>query len=148
MTTRRERLLAAGALAVLVSSFVHFYLYFRAGYRGITGHELLGLSISRSFALNAIGGLIIAELLVLALRAPRLERVAAASGILFCASALVAYGLSRTVGLLGFTEDQTSAEAVIAVVAELVGLGALSVRVTALGLLPHGAASQPLAGRL
>ena len=111
------------ALAVLVSGWVHFSLYFRGGYRGIAPDEMLGLTISRSFAINAIAALVIAELLVLSLRWPRLLLPAALATVGFAAATLVAYVLARTVGLLGFTDDQTSTEAVLAVVAELVALG-------------------------
>lgn len=119
----------ASALAVLVSGWVHFFLYFRGGYRGIAPEEVLGLTISRSFAINAIAAVVIAELLVLSLRWPRLALPGALATVGFAAATLVAYVLARTVGLLGFTDDQTSTEAVLAVVAEVVALG------TGLGLL-------------
>ena len=61
----------AGAVAILVSGWVHFYLYFRGGYRGIAPDSVLGLTISRSFALNAIAALVIAEALVLGLGTAR-----------------------------------------------------------------------------
>ncbi len=57
-----------GAVALLVSDWVHFYLYFRGGYRGIAPDEVAGLTISRSFALNAIAAVVIAEALILGLR--------------------------------------------------------------------------------
>ncbi len=50
-----------GAVAILVSGWVHFYLYFRGGYRGIAPESMLGLTISRSFALNAIAAVVLAE---------------------------------------------------------------------------------------
>ena len=40
----------AGAVALLVSGWVHFYLYFRGGYRGIAPDDVLGLTISRGGA--------------------------------------------------------------------------------------------------
>ena len=43
-----------GAAAVLVSGWVHFSLYFRGGYRGIAPESVIGLTVSRSFALNAV----------------------------------------------------------------------------------------------
>jgi len=112
------------ALAVLVSGWVHFSLYFRGGYRGIAPEEVAGLTISRAFAINAIAALVIAEVLVLSLRFPSLRVPAALATVGFAVAALVAYVLVRTVGLLGFTDDRTSIEAVIAVVAEVVALGA------------------------
>jgi len=115
----------AGALALLVSGWVHFYLYFRGGYRGIAPDSVLGLTISRSFALNAIAGLVIAELLVLSLRFDHLFKPAAALGVVFALGALVAYTLARTSGLLGFTESGWSTEAVISKIAEVVAVVSL-----------------------
>ena len=120
-----------GAGAVLVSAYMHFYLYFWGGYRGISPERVAGLDISRSFALNAIVGVVIAELLVLSLRYDRLTLPAAALGVVFALGALGAYTLSRTSGLLGFTESGWSTEAVISKSAELVAvlsLGAVLVR--------------------
>jgi len=115
----------AGALALMVSGWVHFYLYFRGGYRGIAPDSVLGLTISRSFALNAIAAVVIAEALVLALRYRALLLPAAAIGAGFAVATLVAYFLSRTRGLLGFKETATTTEAVVAMVAEAVALVAL-----------------------
>jgi len=67
-STQSDAALIVAAAAVLVSGGVHFYLYFRGGYRNIMPEEFAGLTISRSFALNAIVAVGIAELLVLALR--------------------------------------------------------------------------------
>ncbi len=123
--SRRTALLAVGAAGVLVSGFIHYYLYFEGGYRGIAPDEVLGLTISRSFALNAIAGLLLAEALVLAIRFTRRTVPVALAGAGFAGATLVAYGLSRTTGLLGFEDDQTSVEAVVAVGAELAALGSL-----------------------
>ena len=111
-----------GAGAVLVSAYMHFYLYFWGGYRGISPERIAGIDISRSFALNAIVGLVIAELLVLSLRYDRLTLPAAALGIVFALGALGAYTLSRTSGLLGFTESGWSTEAVISKSAEVIAV--------------------------
>jgi hypothetical protein len=109
-----------GAIAVLVSGWVHFYLYFRGGYRGITVDSGIWLTVSRSFALNAIASVVVAEALVLSLRFRALLLPAAALGAAFAAATLVAYFLSRTRGLLGFHETATTTEAVIGMVAETV----------------------------
>jgi hypothetical protein len=114
-----------GALALLVSGWVHFYLYFRGGYRGIAPESVLGLTISRSFALNAIVALVVAEALVLGLRHRALLLPAAALGIGFAIATLVAYFFSRTRGLLGFEEHTTTTEAVIGMVAEALAVVAL-----------------------
>jgi hypothetical protein len=121
MTTRQIRLVV-GAGAVLVSAYVHFYLYFWGGYRGISPERVLGADISRSFAVNAIAGLVIAELLVVSLRWEQLTLPATVLGVLFAAGALAAYLLTRTTGFLGFTEHRTTIEAVIAKSAEVVAL--------------------------
>src|SRR5215213_11979582 len=114
-----------GALAILVSGWVHFYLYFRGGYRGIAIDSVLGLTISRSFAINAIAAVVLAEALVLGLRYRALLLPAAALGVGFGVATLVGYFLSRTRGLLGFEETATTTEAVIAMVAEAVAIAAL-----------------------
>ena len=112
----------AGAVALLVSGWVHFYLYFRGGYRGIAIDSVLGLNISRSFALNAIAAVVIAEAVILGLRYRALLLPAAAVGVGFAVATLVAYFLSRTRGLLGFKETATTTEAVIGMVSEAVVL--------------------------
>lgn len=118
--TTRHSLLWIAAGAVLVSGWVHFYLYFRGGYRGIAPESVLGMTISRSFALNAIAAVAIAELLVLATRFERLALPAAVVGIGFGLATLGAYTLSRTTGLLGFEESATTTEALVALAAEAV----------------------------
>jgi hypothetical protein len=122
----RRILVLVGAAGVLVSGYIHYYLYFEGGYRGIAPDEVLGLTISRAFAINAIAGFLIAWALVCSLVWERLTVPAALAGAGFAAATLVAYGLTRTTGLLGFEDDQTSTEAVIAVVAEVVALVSLS----------------------
>ena len=122
MTGSQRAGVAVGAAAVLVSAYMHFYLYFWGGYRGISPARVAGLDISRSFALNAIAGLVIAELLVLSFRFDRLRIPAAVLGILFAIGALGAYALSRTSGLLGFTESGWSTEAVISKTAEVIAV--------------------------
>ena len=107
-----------GAVALLVSGWVHFYLYFRGGYRGIAPDEIAGLTISRSFALNAMAAVVIAEALILGLRYRALLLPAAVLGASFAVATLVAYFLSRTRGVLGFNETATTTEAVVAMVAE------------------------------
>jgi hypothetical protein len=115
-----------GAVAVMVSGWVHFYLYFRGGYRGIAPESVLGLTISRSFALNAVAAVVIAEALVLGLRFRALLLPAALVGVGFGIATLVAYVLSRTRGVLGFEETSTTTEAVVAMVAEVVAIVTLA----------------------
>ena len=139
--TRTRVLLLVGAAAVLVSAWVHFYLYFRGGYRGIAPDSVLGVTVSRVFAVNAIAGVVIAEVLVLATRFERLAVPAAAVGVLFALGTIGAFLLSRYDTLLGFHETQVTTEAVVALVAEIVALIALvPVLVTALS---RGVTVQP-----
>ena len=56
-----------------------------------------------------------------------LQRLGAAAGIAFALGTLVAFAVSRTTGLLGFTEHTTTVEAVVAVASEAVALAALAV---------------------
>jgi hypothetical protein len=129
MTERSPKIQAAlivGALAILVSGWVHFSLYFRGGYRGIRPDEVAGITISRSFAVNAIAAVVIAEVLVLSLKFDALVLPSAMLGAGFGAATIVAYVLSRTNGLLGFKETATTTEAVIALVAEAVAILALA----------------------
>ena len=121
----RGTLLIVGATGVAVSAYMHFYLYFWGGYRGISIDRVAGLDISRSFALNAIVGIIITELIVVSIRFRRFSVPAAVLGLGFAAGALGAYTLSRTSGLLGFTETQWTTEAVISKLAELIAVIAL-----------------------
>jgi hypothetical protein len=121
----RQRLVLVGAASVLVSAYMHFYLYFWGGYRGISIDRIAGVDISRSFALNAIAGLVIAELLVLSLRFEPLAKPAAALGLLFALGAIGGYALARTSGLLGFTENGWPTEAVISKTAEVVAVVSL-----------------------
>lgn len=143
MKGARRGLLLIGATGVLVSGYIHFYLYYWGGYRGISIDRVGGLDISRSFALNAIAALVIAELLVISWRVHRLERLAAVLGVSFAAGAIGAYVLARTSGLLGFSENGWSAEAVIAEVAQVVAVLALggylvaSVRTSAAEVAPY-----------
>ena len=125
MTPRRPLLLLGGGVSVLVSGYVHYYLYFKGGYRNIAPDNFAGLTISRAFAINAVAGFVIAWALVVSVRFPKLAVPAALAGVGFAAATLGAYLLTRTVGLLGFEDNQLSAEAVVAFVAELVALGAL-----------------------
>ena len=110
-------------VALLVSGWVHFYLYFRGGYRGIAPDECRSASPSAGRSRSTPSPRsVIAEALVLGLRYRALLLPAAAVGVGFAVATLVAYFLSRTRGLLGFKETSTTTEAVIAMVAEAVAL--------------------------
>ena len=136
MSARRP-LLLVGAAGVLVSAYMHFYLYFWGGYRGISIDRVLGIDISRSFALNAVAGLVVAEILVLSVRYERLASLGAVLGVAFSLGALGAYVLARTSGILGFTESGWSTEAVISKTAEVIAVLALGG-----SLVPHVTAAR------
>jgi hypothetical protein len=125
VSPRKPLLLLFGAVAVLVSGYVHYYLYFKGGYRDIAPDSFAGLTISRAFAINAIAGPVIAWALVVSLRAPKLAVPAAVAGLGFGAATLTAYLLTRTVGLLGFDDNQLTWEAVVAFVAEVSAIASL-----------------------
>ena len=107
-----------------------------AGTANISVDRIAGLDISRSFALNAIAGLVIAELLVLSLRFDRLATPAAVLGVVFALGALGVYARLATSGLLGFSESGWSAEAVISKTAELIAVISLGASGD-LGALPR-----------
>jgi hypothetical protein len=117
--------LIVGAIALLASGWVHYYLYFRGGYRDIAPDSFAGITISRAFAVNAIAGPLIAWALVVSLRFRNLALPAALAGLGFAAATLAAYLLSRTVGLLGFEDNQFNWEAGVAFVAEVVAIASL-----------------------
>ncbi len=136
MMRARTPWLLVGAAGVFVSAYVHFYLYFWGGYRGISPDRIAGLDISRSFALSAIAGLVIAEFLVVSVRFERLALPASILGIGFALGALGASVLARTTGLLGFEESSWTVEAVVVTVAEVVAVLVLG-RVLALRSTTH-----------
>jgi hypothetical protein len=100
---------AAIGASVAVSGFVHAYLY-ADGYRDIP-------TVGTAFLLQ---GSVFCALAVLILAGgPAWLRLVAAAG---AAASLVAFALSRTVGLAGFTETgwQPAPYAMVSVIAEIV----------------------------
>jgi hypothetical protein len=65
---------------------------------------------------------------VVSLRVPKLAVPAAVAGLGFGAATLGAYLLTRTVGLLGFEDNQLIWEAVVAFVAEVAAIASLGSR--------------------
>jgi hypothetical protein len=111
---------AAISASVAVSGLVHAYLYVN-GYRDIP-------TVGSAFLLQ--GNAFCALAVLILVGGPAWLRVAAAAG---AAGSLVAFALSRTVGLFGFTETgwQPSPYAVLSVVAEVLTVllvGAAAVR--------------------
>jgi hypothetical protein len=103
----------AAATFVLAGGYIHFDLW-RDGYRAI---EYIG----PLFVANAVASAV----LVLALLLRPDVRVAMA-GVVFSAGSLVALVLSRTTGLLGFTERGWSDMAVQATTAEIGAIVAIA----------------------
>lgn len=108
--TKRSLVLLVSGLLVAASGGIHLRLY-REGYREISVDRVLGVDISRSFALTAVAGLVIGTALVAAAIGLVRPTIPAVAGLAFSAGAIVAYALSRTVGLLGFEEDRWLPEA-------------------------------------
>ena len=108
--TKRSLVLLLAGLAVAVSGGIHLRLY-REGYRDISVDRVLGLDISRSFALNALGGLLIGLALVAAALGLLRPTIPAVAGLVYAGGAIGAYVLTRTVGLLGFEESRWITEA-------------------------------------
>ena len=128
-----------GASAVATSAYVHARLYFD-GYRTIDIERVAGLNIGRAFALNAIAGAVIALALLASLVVRRVATPAALAGIAFSAATLVAYWLTRTRGLLGYSEAQWTYDAKVAVAAEVVGFLILTAYVAGAALVRFGTA--------
>ena len=120
--TKRSLVLLVSGLLVAASGGIHLRLY-REGYREISVDRVLGIDISRSFALNALAGLLIGSALVAAALGLIRGTVPAVLGLVFSASAVGGYVLSRTVGLLGFEEERWLTEAYWA---EAVQVGAIA----------------------
>ena len=108
----------AAATFVLAGGYIHFDLW-RDGYRAID-------YVGPLFVANAV----VSVLLVLALLLRPDVRVAVA-GIVFSVGSLAALVLSRTVGLLGFTERGWTDMAVQATTAEIGAIVAIALVVVA-----------------
>ena len=123
--TKRSLVLFVSGLLVAASGGIHLRLY-REGYREISVDRVLGIDISRSFAINALVGLLIGVALVAAALGLIRGTVPAVAGLVFSAAAVGAYTISRTVGLLGFEEDRWLTEAWWAEAVQLVACGLLA----------------------
>jgi hypothetical protein len=119
-----RRVAAAGCLAA--TGYLHALLYLR-GYRAIPG-------IGPAFLLQASGSLAVAVLLLAA--APPILRLGAAG---LAAGALFGFGLSRTVGILGFVERglDPAPYALLSILAEAATLLLLVVPRFVVGWPPH-----------
>jgi hypothetical protein len=101
---RLTRLLAA--VLLVAGGIVHFNLW-SDGYRHIP-------NIGPLFIANLVGSIALSAVLVTSRRA-----AVAVAGIVFAVGSLVALVLSRTVGVLGFTERIWTTEAVQALASEI-----------------------------
>lgn len=108
----------AAATFVLAGGYIHIDLW-RNGYRAI---EFIG----PLFVANAVVSVLLAVALLV-----RPGALVAAAGVLFSVGSLVALVLSRTTGLLGFTERGWSDMAVQATTAELGAVVAIALVVVA-----------------
>jgi hypothetical protein len=104
---------------------------------------VLGIDISRSFALNALAGLLIGSALVAAALGLVRGTVPAVAGLVYSASAVGGYVLSRTVGLLGFEESRWITEAYWAEAVQLLACGLLAWFLVALRDEPATAEARP-----
>lgn len=131
MTARLIRLFAA--LLLVAGGLVHLELW-NGGYRAIP-------KIGPLFMANFLGSIALAVALVASRRAS-----IALAGILFAAGSLAALVLSRTVGVLGFTEAIWTTEATKTLAVEVGAIVALAAalmvqRRTALKLIPATAST-------
>ena len=110
----------AAATFVLAGGYIHFDLW-RDGYRAI---EYIGPLFVANAAVSAL--LVVALLL-------RADMRVAVAGVVFSLGSLVALVLSRTTGLLGFTERGWSDMAVQATTAELGAIVAIALVMVARG---------------
>jgi hypothetical protein len=111
------RLRYLSALLVAVSGGIHLRLYLD-GYRDIHVDQVLGLDIGRSFLATALLAATISVFLAAFASAPKFAMLGDLAAIAYGAGTLAAYAATRTVGLLGFEDNEWSTEAVIAKVAE------------------------------
>jgi len=145
--------LLIGSASVLVSGYVHYFLYFERGYRNIHPETVFGLTVSRAFILNAAAAIVIAEALVIATRRRRLIVPGAFAGASFAAATLIAYTLTRTTGFLGFSESLATTEALISGAAEVIAVACLAAVLVKSGTArlgrprPHGPREPPRAFR-
>ena len=57
MTAAAPVIFGIGAIGVLTSAWVHYYLYFEVGYRDIAPESFAGLTISRAFAITGMSAI-------------------------------------------------------------------------------------------
>ncbi len=123
---RRDRLLLAGSLLIAVSGGIHARLH-REAYRDIHVDRILGIDFAGSFVLAVAAASILSTLLVVAVLVPRLRPAVTLAAIAYGIGSIVAYGLSRTIGVLGFEEERWIPEAAISKPVELAAVIVLAV---------------------
>jgi len=126
----RLELLVAAAALIAVSGGVHLRLY-REQYRDVHLDRVLGVDLAFSFVLSVLAATVIAVLLLLSVVLDKGSAPVALAGVAYAAGAVVAYVLSRTVGLLGFDESRWVTEAIVVKPIEV--LAGLLLVVTLLG---------------
>jgi len=118
---RRDELLIGAAALVAVSGGVHLRLY-RAQYRDVHADRVLGVDLASSFVLSVAAATLVAILLLSSVVVGRGHRPLALAGVVYAGGAIVAYALSRTVGLLGFEESRWLTEAIVVKPVELLAV--------------------------
>jgi hypothetical protein len=129
---RRDELLIGAAALVAVSGGVHLRLY-REQYRDVHVDRVLGVDLASSFVLSVLAATLIAILLLSGVALGRGHRPLALAGFVYAAGAIVAYALSRTVGLLGFEETRWLTEAIVVKPVELIAAIVLGLTLLAPG---------------
>ena len=124
----------AAATFVLAGGYIHFDLW-RDGYRAI---EYIGPLF--------VANVVVSALLVVALLL-RADRRVALAGVAFSVGSLVSLVLSRTTGLLGFTERGWSDMAMQATTAELGAIVAIALVMVSSGRPTRALAWAPARGR-
>jgi hypothetical protein len=113
---------------VAVSGGIHLRLYLD-GYRGIHFDQVLGLDISRSFLANALVAAALSAFVVAYATTDRLAIAGDLAGIAYGAASLAAYAATRTVGLLGFEDNEWTTEAIVAKAAEALAIAVFATAV-------------------
>lgn len=121
---RHDLLRLGAALLIAVSAGIHVRLYL-GGYRDIHLVEVAGIDLASSFALAICMATALSILLVAVVVCRRAETPTTIVAAAYCVGVLVAYAITRTIGLLGFEESTWTPEAAVSKPVELLALALL-----------------------